>query len=254
MGRLEKLLKDKEICIQDMERHKEEMERKFEVELDMLKNQHEVEVLSLQQRLEETHRENIRELETSVENEKIVSSRLRGELAKVKDNGNTKDIDTLKEELMSTRSRYESEINQLKQELKKEKDDEHNELVTNEHAGDIAVTANKVDDELRLTFEREIENIKEMHREELETLKYVLQEKEIQIIDLTRHVNDNVGRSAEVNPSTHEGGKLFSGQEVSLMLDELRERLTKESEQNIAMANDLWRRKFEERQSKGNFS
>ena len=243
-----------------MERYKAETCRKFEAEMEMLKNQHEITVLSLQQRLEATHEEKLKELETSLHNEKKASGELREELGRVRDEGRSAEVNQLQEELMSTKLRYENTIHELKEELKKERGakDRRNgdeskvtrhDLVSNGNSDD---NAGSINDQLRLKFEKELEDMEEVHREEIETLTYSLQEKDFQIADLTRQAI--VTKTAEDGPSIIEDspstgeGKAYSHEQVAVMLDELRRELKRECEQNIAMANDLWRRKFEEEQ------
>jgi chromosome segregation ATPase len=217
---LEKLLNEKETFIENMLTNKQELERKFEVELDMLKNQHEIELLSLEQQLQDAHQEKLDELQTSLNNEKQVSSQLREE--GIKDQGSSAEINLLHEELMSTKLKYENKIFDLKQELemvKYEKED---------------LVKRQEDDS------EEINSIKEKYKEEIETLKYQVQEKEVLINDLTNS-EDKISQ----------GSKLYNDEDVTRKLEELRQELTTQHEQHLKLANELWRKKFEEHEGAG---
>jgi chromosome segregation ATPase len=217
---LEKLLTEKETFIENMLTNKQELERKFEVELDMLKNQHEIELLSLEQQLQDAHQEKIDELQTSLNNEKQVSGQLQEE--GIKDQGSSAEINLLHEELMSTKLKYENKIFDLKQELemvKYEKED---------------LVKRQEDDS------EEINSIKEKYKEEIETLKYQVQEKEVLINDLTNS-EDKISQ----------GSKLYNDEDVTRKLEELRQELTTQHEQHLKLANELWRKKFEEHEGTG---
>ncbi len=217
---LEKLLTEKETFIENMLTNKQELERKFEVELDMLKNQHEIELLSLEQQLQDAHQEKIDELQTSLNNEKQVSGQLQEE--GIKDQGSSAEINLLHEELMSTKLKYENKIFDLKQELemvKYEKED---------------LVRRQEDDS------EEINSIKEKYKEEIETLKYQVQEKEVLINDLTNS-EDKISQ----------GSKLYNDEDVTRKLEELRQELTTQHEQHLKLANELWRKKFEEHEGTG---
>lgn len=191
---------------------KQELERKFEVELDMLKNQHEIEMLSLQQRLEEKHDEKIDELQASLKNKEING---------IRDQKSSAEINLLLEELMSTKLRYENQISELKQELEVgllEKDDL---VVKHENS------------------RKEIDSVKEKHKEETETLKYIIQEKDVLIDELKNTIESENENKIET--------KLYSCEDVTKKLDELRQELTEEHEHNLELANELWRKKIEER-------
>ena len=200
---------------------KRELERKFEVEQDMLNNQHEIEVLSLQQRLEDAHREKLEELETSLKNEKLVSGSLREEWKGARGQGSSAEINLLHEELMSTKLRYENTIFDLKQELETEKSEKENLVETQEDG------------------RKEMERMKEKHKEEVETLKYLVQEKDILINDLSGG-EENAGEE-----------KRYSEVDVRTKLEELRRELGTEHERNLELANELWRKKFEDHESAG---
>ena len=201
--------------------NKHELERKFEVEVDMLKNQHEVELLSLEQQLKDAYLEKTDELQTSLNNEKQATGRLRDEIKAIQNPGASAEINLLQEELMSTKLRYENEISHLRQEMevvKSEKDD----LVRKEN---------------------EMNSIKEKNTEEMETLKYLVQEKDILINDLKKNVD---GEGAKM-----EGATFYSDEHLTMKLEELRRKLTTEHEHNIELANQLWRKKFEEHKTTG---
>lgn len=227
MKDLEKLLNEKETLIENMLTQKHELERKFEVELEMLKNQHEVEVLSLQQRLEDVHQEKLEELETSLNTEKLVNGSLREQLEGNRGQNSSAEINILHEELMSTKLRYENTIYGLKQELENEKIEKENLVLQQQNE------------------RKELENIKEKHREEMETLKYLVQEKDILIHDLKANINSGDEKSLMLD------AKLYSDEDVTTKLEELRRELTIEHEQNLELANELWRKKFEEQKSAG---
>ena len=201
--------------------NKHELERKFEVEVDMLKNQHEVELLSLEQQLKDAYLEKTDELQTSLNNEKQATGRLRDEIKAIQNPGASAEINLLHEELMSTKLRYENEISHLRQEMevvKSEKDD----LVRKEN---------------------EMNSIKEKNTEEMETLKYLVQEKDILINDLKKNAD---GKDAKT-----EGATFYSDEDLTMKLEELRRKLTTEHEHNIELANQLWRKKFEEHKTTG---
>jgi hypothetical protein len=206
--------------------NKHELERKFEVELDMMKNQHEIELLSLEQRLEDAHQEKMDELQTNLNNEKQVSGGLREEMKKINEQGASAEINTLHEELMSTKLRYENQIYDLKQEM---------ELVKSENEDFVA---RQEEDR------KEIDGIKEKQKEEVETLKYLVQKKDILINDLKNNLESGDTKS--------QGIELYAAEEhVTRKLDELRRELTTEHEHNLELSNQLWRKKFEEHQSTG---
>jgi hypothetical protein len=214
---LEKLLNEKETFIEEMLTNKQELERKFEVELDMLKNQHEIELLSLEQRLQGAHQEKIDELQT----------RLNTVSSPVKENPNqafSAEINTLHEELMSTKLRYENQIFDIKQQL---------EMVQSEK-----------DDLIRKQEEErnEVDKMKEKHKEEIETLKYLVQEKEILI-------NDSTSNKDTISQSTG----LYTEEDVARKIGDLRLELTTQNEHNLQLANELWRKKFEENQATGKY-
>lgn len=222
---LQNLLNEKENFIEKMLTNKHELERKFEVELDMLKNQHEVELLSFEQRLEDAYQEKTDELQTSLNNEKQTTGRLRDEIKTIQNQGASTEINILHEELMSTKLRYENEISHLKQELevvKSEKDD----------------LVRKRGDE-----RKEIDSMKERNAEEIETLKYLVQEKDILINDLKKNLDSGDTKT--------EDGKLYTDEDLTTKLEELRRKLTTEHEHNMELANQLWRKKFEEHESTG---
>ena len=195
--------------------NKQELERKFEVELEMLKNQHEIELLSLEQRLQDAHQEKIDELETSLKN---VGSPVK----EIPNQGSSAEINTLHEELMSTKLRYENQIFDLKQQL---------EMVTIEKEDLVE----KQKDE-----RNEVYSMKEKHKEEIETLKYLIQEKDILINDSTSN-RDTISQ----------GTRFYTNEDVTRKLEELRIELTTQHEYNLQLANDLWRKKFEGNQATG---
>lgn len=225
MKDLEKMLNEKETFIENMLTQKRELEQKFEVELEMLKNQHEVEVLSLTQRLEDAHQEKLEELKTSLNKEKLVNGRLKEQLEGTRGKNSSAEINVLHEELMSTKLRYENTIYGLKQELEKETNEKENLVLKQQNE------------------RKELENIKEKHTEEMETLKYLVQEKDILIHDLKATANNKDEKSLDA--------KLYSDEDVTTKLEELRRELKIEHEQNIELANELWRKKFEEQKSAG---
>ena len=222
---LQNLLNEKENFIEKMLTNKHELERKFEVELDMLKNQHEVELLSLEQRLEDAHQEKRDELQTSLNNERQTTGRLRDEINTIQNQGASAEINILHEELMSTKLRYENEISHLKQQLetvKSEKDD----------------LARK-----RANEKKEIDSMKERNTEEIETLRYLVQEKDILINDLKKNLDSGDTKT--------EDDKLYSDKDLTTKLEELRRKLATEHEHNMELANQLWRKKFEKNESTG---
>ena len=224
---LQNLLNEKENFIEKMLTNKHELERKFEVELDMLKNQHEVELLSLEQRLEDAHQEKRDELQTSLNNERQTTGRLRDEINTMQNQGGSAEINILHEELMSTKLRYENEISHLKQQLetvKSEKDD----------------LARK-----RANEKKEIDGngMKERNTEEIETLRYLVQEKDILINDLKKNLDSGDTKT--------EDDKLYSDKDLATKLEELRRKLATEHEHHMELANQLWRKKFEKDESTG---
>ena len=222
---LEKLLNEKEIFIEDMLNKKQELERKFEAELEMLKNQHEVELLSLEQQLKDCHQEKIDELETSLNKEKQITGRLREEVKAIHDQGVSKEINMLHEEMMSTKLRYETEISTMKQDM---------ERIVYEKEDFVKKTEN---------CQREIQTIKEKHKDEIETLKYLVQEKDIVINDLKSNQNNEDNKSQDT--------KLYTDEQVTSKLQELRQELATENEHNLQLSNELWRKKFDEQQNTG---
>ena len=98
MERLEKLLKEKETELEEIDHQKKENERKFVVELDMLKNQHETELLSLQELMKEMYEEKVKEVECSLEDEKAISKELREELEGIRDQVKPAEVTMAQEE------------------------------------------------------------------------------------------------------------------------------------------------------------